>query len=176
MADQKNDLLRKLRALAERGEPGERENARAILAGLMEKYGVEEGDLQDDALDEHRFVSHNTRERSLLVQVIYKVTDGARHVYSYRKGQGSKNTICCKCTKAEAVQIGIEFDFYRELWQQELDLFYKAFIYKHEIFSSQHTNGESPKLSDEEIARIALMMHTMSDRSPRPALEEVLPQ
>ena len=176
MADQKNDLLRKLRALAERGEPGERENARAILAGLMEKYGVEEGDLQDDALDEHRFVSHNTRERSLLVQVIYKVTDGARHVYSYRKGQGSKNTICCKCTKAEAVQIGIEFDFYRELWQQDLDLFYKAFIYKHEIFSSQHTNGESPKLSDEEIARIALMMHTMSDRSPRPALEEVLPQ
>ena len=176
MADQKSELLRKLKALAERGEPGERENARAILAGLMAKYGVDGADLEDAATQEHRFVSHNSREKSLLVQVIYKVTDGARDAYSYRKGEGSRNTICCKCTKAEAVQIAVEFDFYRELWQQELDLFYKAFIYKHEIFSSQPADSQDQKLSDEEIARIALMMSTMLNRSPRPALEEELPQ
>ena len=76
MADQKNNLLRKLRALAERGEPGERENARAILAGLMAKYGVEEADLQDDALDEQQkrpelvFILSFDQKRHLFIQCV----------------------------------------------------------------------------------------------------------
>lgn len=171
MADQENELLRKLRALAVRGEQGEQENARRILDKLMKKYGVEEADLQDDALEEHRFVSHNAREKSLLVQVIYKVTDGDRHVYNYRRGEGSRNTICCKCTKAEAAQIGIEFDFFRELWQQEVDLFYRAFVYKHRIFSRRPSDG-SDGLSAEDHLRLAMMMSGMKDKSILPMLQE----
>lgn len=173
MAREKDALLRKLRALAERGEPGERENARAILAGLMEKYGVEEADLQDDALEESCFVYCNDLERRLLMQTIFHVTNGDRRVYAHKRGKGSRSTICCTCTKAEAVQIGIEFDFFRELWAQELDLFYRAFIYKHCIYSSRPSNEPDP-LSAEEHIRIGLMMAGMQDKSLQLRLKEAM--
>ncbi|MBQ3317950.1 MAG: hypothetical protein IJG69_08445 [Spirochaetales bacterium] len=41
----KEELLMKLKALAERGESGERENAERMLASLMDKYGITEEQL-----------------------------------------------------------------------------------------------------------------------------------
>ena len=170
MAGEKTDLLRKLKALAERGEAGERENARTILAGLMEKYGVEEADLQDDALEESCFSYLGPIERRLLVQVIFHVTNGDRRVYAYKHGKGSRSTICCMCTKAEAVQIGVEYDFYRELWTQELDLFFRAFVNKHSIFSDRPT-GDDPGVSHRDYLRMAAMMAGLQDRSMQRMLE-----
>ena len=40
-------LLKKIKALAERGVGGERENAEALLARLMEKYDVSEEELSE---------------------------------------------------------------------------------------------------------------------------------
>lgn len=53
MDDKKAELLKKLKALAERGEAGERETARRKLEELMEKYGADEADLADEALSDH---------------------------------------------------------------------------------------------------------------------------
>lgn len=170
MAGEKTDLLRKLQALAERGEAGERENARAILAGLMEKYGVEEADLQDDALEESCFSYLGPIERRLLVQVIFHVTNGDRRVYAYKHGKGSRSAVCCMCTKAEAVQIGVEYDFYREIWAQELDLFSRAFVNKHGIFSDRPT-GDDPGVSHQDYLRMAAMMAGLQDRSMQRMLE-----
>lgn len=170
MSGEKAELLRKLSALAERGEPGERENARAILAGLMEKYGVEEADLRDDALEESSFVYCSSSERRLLIQTTFHVTKGDRRVYSYKHGKGSRSAVCCMCSKAEAVQIGIEYDFYRELWKKELDLFFRAFINKHKIFSDRPT-GDDPGVSDQDYLRMAAMMAGLQDKSMHPMLE-----
>lgn len=38
---------RKVRALAERGDPGERDNAARMLAGLMEDHGLTDADLKE---------------------------------------------------------------------------------------------------------------------------------
>ena len=41
-------LLKKIRALAERGVGGEADNAEEILRRLMEKYGVSEDELDEE--------------------------------------------------------------------------------------------------------------------------------
>lgn len=40
---------RKVRALAERGDPGERDNARTMLASLMGAHGLTDADLKEEA-------------------------------------------------------------------------------------------------------------------------------
>lgn len=45
MNEKKMELIKKLKALAERGERGERETAQKKLEQLMAKYGIEEEDL-----------------------------------------------------------------------------------------------------------------------------------
>ena len=45
----KAELLRKVKALAERGVGGEAKNAEEMLARLMEKYGISEDELGGEA-------------------------------------------------------------------------------------------------------------------------------
>ena len=49
----KEQLLKKIKALADRGEGGEALAAAAILDRLMEKYHITEADLRDDAMEIH---------------------------------------------------------------------------------------------------------------------------
>ena len=169
MSDSKQELLRKLKALADGGVGGEKENARRILQRLLDKYDVSATDLDDDILEEHTFKACGTRERTLLIQVCYKVTNGGRRIYYRTKGAGSRSEILCDCTKAEAIQISVEFDFFRELWKDEEDMFFRAFIQKHRIFSDEPGDGE--ELDPDELERMVGMMRTMQDKSPQLRLE-----
>lgn len=44
----KAELLKKIKALADRGVDGERESAQTLLARLMEQYGISETDLEEE--------------------------------------------------------------------------------------------------------------------------------
>ena len=44
----KTALLKKIRALAERGVGGEAENAEKLLARMMKKYGISEAELDEE--------------------------------------------------------------------------------------------------------------------------------
>ena len=138
------ERLKKLYALAERGERGEQESARALLDKLLKKYNITEEELSDDTVDYHDFKFKNKFEERLIMQLKDKLAPN-RKVYSYSKGKGSRSVCIIKCTKAEAAQIRIEFEFYKELWDDELTMFFKAFILKHEIFD------HNPSDSDEDI-------------------------
>ena len=48
----KLELLQKIKALAEKGQGGEKINAQKILAQLMEKYNISETELSDEVLKE----------------------------------------------------------------------------------------------------------------------------
>lgn len=169
MSDSKQELLRKLKALADGGVGGEKENAQRILRRLLDKYDISEAELDDEALTEYTFRACGARERTLLIQVCFKVTNGARQVYSYKRGAGSRSEICCRCTKAEGIQIGFEFDFFRELWRDEEDMFFRSFIQKHRIFDDKP--GEGKELEPDELARMMGMMRAMQDRTPQLLIE-----
>lgn len=68
----------------------------------------------------------------------------------------------------------IEFDFYKSLYYEELDLFQQAFIQKHNIFDLNGGSDEEKEYTIEEkqkIMRMFQMMEGMQDRSITPRLE-----
>lgn len=119
MVDEKNlELMKKLQVLAERGVDGEKEGAQRKLEELMKKYNIEEEDLYNDKIEDFEFKYRTPFEEKLLRQLFYKIVPDYRSkTYRYSWGRGSKGTYGIYCTKAEGLQIQIEYDFYKELWK-----------------------------------------------------------
>ena len=70
----KAELLKKIKALADRGVDGERESAQTLLTRLMEQYGISETDLEEERRETAWFRYSQETERRLLNQIIYMVT------------------------------------------------------------------------------------------------------
>lgn len=173
--EKKRELLKKLQALAERGVGGEKETAQKKLEQLMKKYKIEEEDLSEDKEEDYDFRYHNEFELKILRQLFYKIVpDYKRHTYTYRYGKGSKSTYGIRCTKAQALQIRIEYEFYCALWKEEVDFFMSAFIQKHRLFAMPTSDKHIDKtpMSKKEILRMMAMMEGMQDKSIVPMLEE----
>lgn len=164
MNKQKNiDLLLKLKALAERGVDGEQRAAAEKLDELMAKYGVAEIDLADDKIEDHIISFKNAWQRQLLIQLVAKINH-ERDLLQYSAGKGSRSTVIFRGTKAEAVRLRVEFEFFSDLWEDEETAFFHAFIQKHQLF---RTGPDAPttEISDEEAERMARMMRSMKDES-----------
>lgn len=165
-------LLKKIRALAERGVGGEADNAEEILRRLMEKYGVSEDELDEEERRRHDFEYHGKEQEKLLRQVVYKVTGGYAYNLVYRaSGRKVKTRLGADCTAAEKVEIEFLFDFYTRLWERERDAFLSAFIQKHRIFTIRD-DIEPQEVSREELLKMQALMLGMSDESPVRALPE----
>lgn len=178
MIDEKKiELMKKLQRLAERGVGGEKEGAQKKLQQLMKKYNIEESDLSDDKLEDHEWKYHNDFELRLLKQTIYKVMgkDGLNQMYHYRSGKGKKTIQGVQCTKVQAIQIGIEYEFYCETWKEEHDFFFKCFVQKHKIFPTKEEMIIRPKddveMSDEDAMRMKMAMSAMKDKSMTQRIE-----
>lgn len=135
---EREELLRRLervKALAERGVGGEKENAEALLNRLMAKYGISEEDIEDTAERDYFIRYHNFWERKLIVQIAYKHL-GSGHccgTVGTQSGRPHKK-ICVTCTPAQYIEIEADFEFYKAAWEEELAIFYSAFISKNDIF------------------------------------------
>lgn len=163
-------LLKKIRALAERGVGGEADNAEEILRRLMEKYGVSEDELDEVERRRHDFEYHGKEQETLLRQVVYKVTGGYAYNLVYRaSGRRVKTRLGADCTAAEKVEIEFLFDFYTRLWERERAAFISAFIQKHRIFAIRD-DIEPQEVSREELLKMQALMLGMSDESPVRAL------
>jgi hypothetical protein len=85
----KAELLKKIKALADRGVDGERESAQTLLARLMEQYGISETEIEEERRETAWFPYSQETERRLLNQIIYMVTGaggfGCVGEYSGRK-------------------------------------------------------------------------------------------
>lgn len=160
--DKKMELLKKLKALAESGVGGEQQNAQRKLTELMKKYGVEDADLSDEKLDFAEFRYVDKFDRQILRQCFAKINSD-RRVYKIRGSKQKREY--WKCTKAEEIQARIEFDFYRELWKEEIGIFIQAFIQKHELYAPFEDTGEhAGKVDKETLRRIIAMMHGLQDK------------
>ena len=117
------------------------------------------------------------KQHSLLLQTIYKVLgkDGLNQMYHYRSGKGKKTIQGVQCTKAQAIQIGIEYEFYCETWKEEHDFFFKCFVQKHKIFPTKEEMTIRPQddveMSDEDAMRMQMAMSAMKDKSMTQRIE-----
>lgn len=173
--DKKKQLLKKLQALAERGVGGEKETAQKKLDLLMKKYGIEELELSEEKRERYKFKYHNEYERILLIQLFYKIVPNYKnYVYGRMRGRGSKSVYIIECTKAQEIQLRIEYEFYCSLWKEEVDFFLGAFVQKHRIFATNNNaeDSEQEQMSLEDILRMQSMMNGMKNKNIMPALEE----
>lgn len=80
------ELLKKLKALADNGVGGERENAQAMLDKLLAKYDISAEALSDDEVSDHGFTYHSDFERRLLSQLRAKIATN-RDAFRYKYGR-----------------------------------------------------------------------------------------
>lgn len=130
----KAELLKKIKALADRGVDGERESAQTLLTRLMEQYGISETEIEEERRETAWFPYSQETERRLLNQIIYMVTGaggfGCVGEYSGRK----RKKMGTECTAAEQLEIEANYAFFKEAMKKELEIFYSAFANKNNLF------------------------------------------
>lgn len=164
----KEELLKKIKALADRGEGGEKENAQAILARLMEQYGITEAELEEDRREIAWFTYSQEIERRLLNQIIYMVTGkpgyGCVGTFTNRK----RKKMGTECTAADRLEIEANYSFFKAAMEEELETFLAAFAQKNGLYppASKVQPWDEEELSEEELARLqkAALMSTGMER------------
>lgn len=130
----KKELLEKLKALAQRGVGGEKENAELLLKKLMKKYNISDEELERDSIDLYKIIiPRHFMMRKLASQVAYSVigNDDTKGIYF----SGNKNKIFYfKGTQSEFLEFEAKYKFYSNWLKKDLDIFYIAFLQKNEIF------------------------------------------
>lgn len=170
MKRDKQELMRKVKALAEQGFGGEQENAKKLLKKLIAQYGPIETD--EEERTRHDFRYHDELERRLLNQVIYAVT-GNQEIYTLAKKRKLK-MLGVYCTKREAIDIETQFVFYSAHMKKELEIFIHAFVQTNDIFPP---GKEALPVDDmdvdkiKEAKRMFSMMQGMVAARPRKMIE-----
>ncbi|MCD8355973.1 MAG: DUF2786 domain-containing protein [Clostridia bacterium] len=156
----KLDRLRKLKALAERGIEGERENAQKILDRLMKKYDIDHIDSAEENREIRYFRYSQKIEIELLGQIIYMVT-GQQACYCKSPLTGRKiKELGVLCSEAEAVEIEAAYAFYKDALEDELEIFMRAFVSRNDLFPD--TTEEIPQAPlDSTSMKVAAMMMAM---------------
>lgn len=159
----KEALIKKLKALAERGEGGERDIAAERLRTLMKKYGISEEELEDERRSPASFQYSKEVERRLIVQLAYAVTGKVPGQVINPETGRLLHRIVVDCTAAEKIEISARIDFYRPIIQAELEVFFEAFAMKHKLYPSKekdefpHCEPDADRLKS---ARAAAAMAT----------------
>lgn len=162
------DKLRRLKTLSEKGYMGEAAAAKRLLDKLLRLYGVTEEDFADKAVKDFIIRFHGVEEEKLMIQIVYKVTNckDCIHLLRNKNGGHRKNIIIAQCTAAQLAEIEFLFDFYKDLWQKEKEIFLEAFIQKHKIFGKPKEGEEGKTLSAEKLLKLFSMMRGLSDETP----------
>lgn len=146
------ELAFKLKALADQGVDGERENAEQMLLRHCAKHNINIEDLEKE--EQKTFYMHCTPgDYKLLLQIASTVL-GIEFNIGWLKGKSmaDKNTRWIRCTRSEYVLISAKFDFYKKAYEEELEIFKAAFIQKNKLYPINDTRESTPyeELSAEE--------------------------
>ena len=167
MANQKIiDLGRKLLALAQRGEMGERENAQRMLDAFLEKNGLTLVDVEPQ-----------TRTRRIVTGVSSDIKQMFINFTASIVGREFKSNKCKGVGYWAVDMTDDEWSDFSERWpvyrktlkreilkkkrqqRKELDLLVHAFISKHDMYSTDKSDESSDrKLTPEELEEILQMI------------------
>ena len=161
----KNDIkikLAKILALAERGEGGENTNAREILNKMLSKHGLSLDDIVAKEKDENVVRAYEYKqnyEKTILFHCCAKVMNVNSIKWRRRWG---KRAIEFMMGELDHVELSEMYKYYKNLFQEEIEVAIRAFVYKHDLFSNHDAGeGEGEKLGEERLVRIISMMANM---------------
>ena len=109
--------------------------ATPALAAMMERYGITEADLEGNQVSTHWIRYKTVWERKLLHQLAYMYLGeghsfGCVGTYTGR----SRKKVGIDCTPAQYIEIEADFTFYSAAMEEEMGLFYSAFLQKNCLF------------------------------------------
>ena len=163
--------IKKLQALAERGVGGEKTTAQKKLAKLLKDNGINSLDeLQKEEYEYTIFSYNGKHEIKLLRQCMYKVM-GTKSDRTAYKPYGRRQKIGIYCTKAQKIEIELEFEFYRNVFYEELSTFMDAFIQAQKIFPEDAPVGDYDEFNERDM-KIAFMATGIERRSRAAMIEE----
>jgi len=149
------EKLKKVRALAERGEAGEAQAAKLMLDRLLSKHGLTIEDITDDVKHSYLFKYTFANEKSVMLQCISRVTDDPNLTYSHRKDK--RKEFWVDLTEWQYIESKDMIDFHLKQFRKEMKIkmnaFLSAYINKHSLFADSAEGGES-KLTPEELAEL----------------------
>lgn len=155
--------IKKLQALAERGVGGEKETAERMLQQLFKKNGINALEELESEEPEYTLFSYNGKhEKKLLRQCIYKVMTAAKEPTFYHS-KGTRQKVGIYCTKAQKIEIELEFNFYRSIFYDELDTFIDVFVQAQDIFPPDAPKSSYDKY-DSKTMKVVSMAETIKKR------------
>lgn len=163
MNEQLLQLARKLKALADQGEGGEKRNAREMLESFMRKHKINYSMLESEVKREREYFVTD-EQNQFFCQVVCNVMRSGFDIFLLKGDKKKAKSRFITVTDQEFIEIDAKFTFYWHKWEQDVKTFYKAFIQKNELYSKQtdEENIESTKkLTPQEKAdlyRMAIMM------------------
>lgn len=163
--------IKKLQALAERGVGGEKDTAKKMLQKMLEKNGIKSlNELESEKYEYTLFSYNGKHEIKLLKQCMYKVLTAAGDITIYRT-RGTRQKIGIYCTKAQKIEIELEFEFYRNVFYEELSTFMDAFIQAQKIFPPDAPRSSYDEFSARDM-KVAFMAEGIEKRTRAEMIEK----
>ena len=170
----KQDILNrfiKIKALADSGVGGERDNAQRILDELMQRFGITEEDLASESEDLHFFTISDPSTKSydwkLLSQLamlinpdfkIMPINREIRKMLRFHPGSRLCN-IVMTCTRAQFVELTAKYTIYRKGWEENLETFFYAFLQRNGLLAKANPNNKPTRQQIELAERAQRMQH-----------------
>lgn len=145
------ELAKKLKALADKSSfEGERHTAQLQLDKVMKKYNITKEELEENRLERIEFKVPRNKQK-LMSHIIMSVVGLERWLAKHRR----KSVVYSEVTKAEEAEIRAKFNFFTRAFDDELELFYDAFIIKNNIVPKDFDPKKHGKkdVSEEDILK-----------------------
>lgn len=147
------DLAKKLKALAEKGIGGEKINAEVMLNALMKKHKIIIEDIESDKLEDYYF-NLGKSEFTLLNQIVKHVNYSTKCYGEFTKEVIKKyflkGNYMITCTASNYIEIEAKYNFYKRLYDEELDIFYSAFLKANNLLVDNPNKKEDKEMSFED--------------------------
>lgn len=159
--------LRKLMALAERGEGGEKDNAQRMLEKLLARHGLTTDDLVDERREIRWFPIVTSYDRKLAAQIMSKVCDSCTP--GLYRSKGRPKHVGVEVTPSEAIEFDLHYSLLRQALLEHFDDAFSAFVQANRLFPSSPSDNALPSLDDRDM-RVMTMAAAINPTQVNPRL------
>jgi len=174
MSERVLERIRKVWALANQGEGGEKEAALRILEKMLSDNGMTFDDLLvEEKEKDFKAILNNDFDLRLLGQTYCKVSS-AKSMQYYKKGK----SVYFWATRAHGIETLSLFSLYKAALKKDLELLFEAFIFKNSIFNNADDGGDEKAKQEltpeeeKELLRIINMMNVVGRVDAHKAIED----
>lgn len=144
------ELLRKIKALADKGVGGEKENAERKLRALMAKHKITMAELEQRTVHAVSF-RYKTGLTHIVSHIIWSVSPDIK-LFGHRQ---YKNAIIADVDSFQELEIRYLIDIYTAAWLKEVVYLQSAFIIKNNLDYKGDAPSNPKELTDDERRKIA---------------------